>query len=345
MTRKSKSREILAHTLNQLDQLSPRSYVITRLVKEFPGVTRNISEEELYEVERRTLSGKPQGSAPAAVFKDLMQELRTVSDEQDTLDELSERLKFHVCPTPLPNARIARVEELSWRIDINIGMWSLLSAFARIVALSTSPQEAETQTPILPPEARRQLLANLVRLEIDAPELLAEVASRPLSDNDQERFAIVSADNAKRFVVAHELSHLFLGHLFQVKLKTEMATRRDFEESADKAAFDLLLKLAVTHAERKYAGTPHLEEQRRGAGIRAYLGVITALGTLLILEAGSERLRSPTHPPASMRLSNIRRHIEENHKGAAEALFRMSDAMELGYRHKAHEISTDNANG
>lgn len=356
------AQKILVQILEQLDKLAPRSSLIARVIKEFPGIERDVSEEELRKIERRVLIGEPQGSAPTDVFEDLMKGLRTIADDHKTFDELSGYLKFETRPTPVANAQIVKLEELSWRVEVNSGMWSLLSAFARILALSTSPQEAETDPLMLLPEARQQMLANLVQLEIDAPELLAEVASRPLPDNDQEMFAVISSENAKRFVVAHELLHFFLGHLFSgavvdrqlrvvvgqpanVGPKVQGSTRWDDEMSADKGGFDLLLKLAVKEAEREHAGRPDVEDRRRGAGIRAYLGVITALGTLLILEAGSEKIRSSTHPPADIRFRSVRTHIEQNYPGAAEALFRMSNAMETFYRSMAQEIATHRTKG
>jgi hypothetical protein len=196
-----------------------------------------------------------------------------------------------------------------------------------------------------------------VQLEIDAPELLTKVAARALPDNDQERFGVVSAENAKWFVVAHELQHMLLGHLLSGTAVDQQLTvvagkptaigkmgedskRWNDETSADSGAFDVLLKLATKRAELEHSGSPNLEDQRRGAAIRVYLGVITALGTLLILEAGSEKTRSSTHPPAESRLRGVRAHIENNYPGASDALFRMSDAMEAFYRAAAQDVAT-----
>ena len=66
-----------------------------------------------------------------------------ISNDHEGLAVLSECLRFEVRLTPIANAQIVKLEGPSWCVEVNSGMWSLLSAFARIIALSTSPQNAE----------------------------------------------------------------------------------------------------------------------------------------------------------------------------------------------------------
>lgn len=128
---------------------------------------------------------------------------------------------------------------------------------------------------------------------------MSSIAGRPVSrpfkvTRNQLEQATDLAMGAERFVIAHELAHIRLGHVDGTSATVDLAREHEFE--ADGAGLAWLVNLAVAKPE---LGTDSL-----------YAGIELFLESLDLLETFGWSIPSATHPPAVERLDRIRAMAE-----------------------------------
>ena len=299
--------------------------------KEASGLLDGIEKKQLNAIVRNVLSRNDVNElldikTPQELFDELIIEL-TPSLQESGLSpsDLNELVAIGTLATSEPNARtVSTPDGLGWVITVNEGMWWFISSFARIIALSFDFSGSNSQT--IDVSTREKILADLIKLMATCPRLLREISIVHLKNRGQSAFCERLSMHVKQFIVAHELAHVVLGHLWTQKEQTTQVsiqsgecipTRWGEEHEADCTGLGLLLRAKDESSSDRDRDLPW-----------AYLGADAFLGILNIVEK-AYRITPSSHPSAMERRDKLRLYTRENYPRASAAFF--SRAEPLGY--------------
>lgn len=299
--------------------------------REAPGLLNGIENNQLNEIVTTALSHNDVNElldmrTPQELFDELIAELtHSLQESGITTNDLYELIGIGILATSEPNARARSAPDgLGCTIEVNEGMWWFISSFSRVIALSSDFQGGNCQT--LDVLTREKIFVDLIKLMGTCPWLLREISIVHLKDRGQSAFSERLSKHVKQFILAHELAHVVLGHLWTKKEQAIQASTQNGEymptnwaeeHEADCTGLGLLLRA-------KYDSSSDKDQDL----LWAYLGADAFFGMLNIVEKAFSVTPS-SHPVAFQRRERLRLYAKENYPGASEQFF--SRAVPLGH--------------
>lgn len=255
---------------------------------------------------------RPQSQDPHEVYQDLLSGIEPTFPEGS---EMRQALEY-ACQTVLCDSsdiygRIVWSESRrSYAILIDLGLWWFLSGMPKLISLSSRMVDTSSrqQANSISSEKLLSIRTDYINLLGKCPYLLHDISTMYLKDDDQELFAAQLEKYSKQFVIAHELAHLFGGHVADAPRPLgvrvdqgsagENRTHWDEEYFADGLAISLLINSKSRSQDQAFEA------------VWVFAGAVFFLNCLDIIEK-AYAIPPTSHPPANTRLTRLREYIAQ----------------------------------